>query len=204
VTVHRGEIEVLIDASAIARRVRELAAAIRAEYEGRDLLLIGVLKGALYFMVDLTRELERDHAIDFMAVSSYGGSTASSGVVRILKDLDQSIEDKHVLIVEDIVDTGLTLAHLRELLLTRGPATLRICALLDKRDARQVDVPLDLVGFTIPSRFVVGYGLDFSERFRDLRFIGSLPERAISVQDLREPPPAVDILGVTIAESKEA
>ncbi len=189
-TVHRGDIAVLIDAASIERRVRELAAAIRAEYEGRDLLLIGVLKGALYFMVDLTRELGRDHAIDFMAVSSYAGGVASSGVVRILKDLDQSIEGRHVLIVEDIVDTGLTLAHLRELLLTRAPATLRICALLDKRDAREVDVPLDLVGFTIPSHFVVGYGLDYAERFRDLPFVGTLPERALSEHDMRESPPS--------------
>jgi hypoxanthine phosphoribosyltransferase len=170
--------EVLIPADELQARVGELARQVQADYRETGVLLVGVLKGALMFMVDLARGLDLPVELDFMAISSYGNSTESSGVVRILKDLDMTIEGRHVLIVEDIVDTGLTLSYMREVLLTREPASLRICCLLDKREARKTDVPLDYVGFVIPSRFVVGYGLDYAEVYRNLPFIGVLkPER---------------------------
>lgn len=141
-------------------------------------MLVGVLKGALMFMVDLARALDRPVEMDFMAISSYGGSAQSSGVVRILKDLDRNISGRNILIVEDIVDTGLTLSYIRDNLLTREPASLRICTLLDKREARKADVPIDYVGFEIPNRFVVGYGLDYAEVYRNLLYIGILkPEK---------------------------
>lgn len=170
--------EVLITAQQLEARVAEMARTIEADYAGKDVVLIGVLKGALMFMVDLARAIDLPVELDFMAISTYGNAAESSGVVRILKDLDMSIEGRHILIVEDIVDTGLTLSYLREMLLTRDPASLRICALLDKHEARKTDVPLEYVGFRIPSRFVVGYGLDFAEVYRNLPFIGVLkPER---------------------------
>ena len=170
--------EVLIPAEKLNARVRELGAALEQDYRGKDLLLVGVLKGALMFMVDLARTIDMPVELDFMAISSYGAQTESSGVVRLIKDLDVNIAGRNVVIVEDIVDTGLTLAYIRENLLTREPASLRICALLDKHEARKTDVPLDYVGFQIPSRFVVGYGLDFAEIYRNLPFIGVLkPER---------------------------
>ncbi len=165
---------VLISEEELQRRVRELAQQIEADYQGKDLLLVGLLKGAVHFMVDLTRAMKRPVAIDFMAVSSYGASTESSGIVRILKDLDESIEGKHVLIVEDIVDTGLTLKYILEMLRRRGPASLRVCALLNKKERRLVDVPLDYVGFDIPNEFVVGYGLDFRQVYRNLPFVAVL------------------------------
>lgn len=165
---------VLITEEELQRRVRELAQQIEADYQGKDLLLVGLLKGAVHFMVDLTRAMKRPVAIDFMAVSSYGASTESSGIVRILKDLDESIEGKHVLIVEDIVDTGLTLKYILEMLRRRGPASLRVCALLNKKERRLVDVPLDYVGFDIPNEFVVGYGLDFRQVYRNLPFVAVL------------------------------
>jgi hypoxanthine phosphoribosyltransferase len=166
--------EVLIPAERLRGRVAELGDRVEADYRGRELLMIGVLKGALMFMVDLARRIDLPLELDFMAVSSYGTGTESSGVVRIIKDLDINIEGRHVLIVEDIVDTGLTLGYLREILLARNPASLRICCLLDKREARKTDVPLDYVGFEIPSRFVVGYGLDYAEIYRNLPFVGVL------------------------------
>ena len=166
--------EVLIPADRLQARVRELARQVEDDYRETGVLLVGVLKGALMFMVDLARELDLPVELDFMAISSYGNATESSGVVRILKDLDMTIEGRHVLIVEDIVDTGLTLSYMREVLLTREPASLRICCLLDKRDARQADVALDYVGFVIPTRFVVGYGLDYAEIYRNLPFVGVL------------------------------
>ncbi len=165
---------VLITEGEIQRRVRELARQIEVDYEGKDLLMVGLLKGAVTFMVDLTRAMQRPVAIDFIAVASYGASTESSGVVRILKDLDESIEGRHVLVVEDIVDTGLTLRYILELLRRRGPASLRVCALLNKKERRLVDVPLDYVGFDVPNEFVVGYGLDFRQIYRNLPFIGVL------------------------------
>jgi hypoxanthine phosphoribosyltransferase len=166
--------EILIPSERLRGRIRELATEVEADYRGKDLLMIGVLKGALMFMVDLARQIDLPLELDFMAISSYGTGTESSGVVRIIKDLDTNIEGRHVLIVEDIVDTGLTLSYMRENLLTRSPASLRICCLLDKRDARQTDVALDYVGFVIPSRFVVGYGLDYAEVYRNLPFVGVL------------------------------
>ncbi|MBI3978883.1 MAG: hypoxanthine phosphoribosyltransferase [Chloroflexi bacterium] len=162
---------ILITEEEIRHRVGELAEQISRDYAGQDVLLIGVLKGAVLFMVDLARAIELPVALDFMAVSSYGAATESSGVVRILKDLDESIEGRHVLIVEDIVDTGFTLKYITELLADRNPASLRICALLNKRKARKADVPIDYVGFEIPDRFVVGYGLDYAERYRNVPYV---------------------------------
>jgi len=166
--------EVLLAEDQIARRTRELALQISSDYEGLDLLLVCVLKGAIAFLVDLTRELTVPHAIDFMAISSYGNATESSGVVRILKDLDTNITGRHVLIVEDIIDTGRTLDYIVRNLRTRAPASLRICTLLSKPSRREINVSLDYVGFEIPNKFVIGYGLDFAEIYRNLRYIGVL------------------------------
>jgi hypoxanthine phosphoribosyltransferase len=159
---------VLLTAQQIESRIKELADAISADYEGHKILLIGVLKGAVIFLSDLARHLTIPVEIDFMAVSSYGADTNSSGVVRILKDLEQSIKDKDVLIVEDIIDTGLTLNYLFENLLSRGPKTLKVVTLLDKPDRRLVEFSPDYCGFQIPGRFVIGYGLDFNEDYRQL------------------------------------
>jgi hypoxanthine phosphoribosyltransferase len=172
--VDAGVGEVLIDEETLQGRVVELGAEISADYQGRDLLLVGVLKGAVFFMADLMRRLTVPCEIDFMAISSYGAATNSSGVVRILKDLDINIAARDVLVVEDIVDSGLTLSYLRRTLLARKPATLEICALLTKPERREIDVPLRYVGFEIPNRFVIGYGLDFAERYRNLPYIGVL------------------------------
>src|SRR5713101_463487 len=166
--------EVLIEEAALKARIAELGEEISTFYEGRDLLLIGVLKGAVFFMADLMRHLTVPCEIDFMAISSYGAATDSSGVVRILKDLDINVADRHVLVVEDIIDSGLTLSYLRRNLRARKPATLEICALLTKPERREVDVPVRYVGFEIPNRFVIGYGLDFAERYRNLRYVGVL------------------------------
>ena len=160
--------EILVQPDELAHRVRELAEEISRDYEGRELLLIGVLKGAVFFLSDLMRHLDVNCEVDFMAVSSYGSSTDSSGIVRILKDLDAPIENRDVLIVEDIVDSGLTLSYLFRMLRGRNPATLEVCALLTKPDRREVDLPIKYVGFEIPNRFAIGYGLDFAERFRNL------------------------------------
>jgi hypoxanthine phosphoribosyltransferase len=166
--------EILVQPDELTHRVRELAAEISRDYEGRDLLLIGVLKGAVFFLSDLMRHLEVDCEVDFMAVSSYGSSTDSSGIVRILKDLDAPIENRDVLIVEDIVDSGLTLSYLFRMLRGRNPATLEVCALLTKPERREVDLPIKYVGFEIPNRFAIGYGLDFAERFRNLPYVAVL------------------------------
>jgi hypoxanthine phosphoribosyltransferase len=163
--------EVLVTETRIHERLAELCRQIEADYEGRDLLLIGVLKGAIMVMADLSRELRRDLEMDWMATSSYGTSTESSGVVRIVKDLDIDISGRNVLIVEDIVDSGLTLAWLVANLRGRRPASLEVCALLRKPDAATVDVDVRYVGFDIPSEFVVGYGLDYAERYRNLRSV---------------------------------
>jgi hypoxanthine phosphoribosyltransferase len=176
--------EVLVDRDTLAAKVDELADRISADYEGRELLLVGVLKGAIFFMADLARRIEVPVALDFMAVSSYGSSTDSSGVVRILKDLDLEIEGRHVLIVEDIIDSGLTLSYLLKNLRSRRPATLEICALLTKPARRRIDIPCKYVGFEIPNKFVVGYGLDLADHFRTLDFIGVLqPEVAAEIVD---------------------
>jgi len=173
-SVHADVGEVLIDQDTLRTRVEELGAEISVDYEGRDLLLVGVLKGAIFFISDLMRELTVPCEIDFMAISSYGAGTDSSGVVRILKDLDRDIAGRHVLIVADIIDSGLTLSWLRRNLESRQPASLEVCTLLRKPDAIMVDVPVRYVGFDIPNEFVVGYGLDYAERYRDLPFIGTL------------------------------
>ena len=171
--------EVLIDADALGARIAELGAEISADYEGRDLLLIGVLKGAVFFMADLMRKLTIPCEVDFMAISSYGASTDSSGVVRILKDLDINIEGRHVLVVEDIIDSGLTLSYLMRNLESREPETLEVCALLTKPDRREMEVPVRYVGFEIPNRFVIGYGLDFGERYRNLPYVAVLSDDAL-------------------------
>jgi hypoxanthine phosphoribosyltransferase len=166
--------EILISEEQIRQRTQELAQEISRDYEGKDLLLVCVLKGGIVFLVDLMRELTIPHSIDFMATSSYGASTESSGVVRILKDLDRPIEGRNVLIVEDIIDTGHTLDYLTRILYERAPASLHICTLLNKQERREVDIPIDYVGFNIPNKFVIGYGLDFGEIYRNLPFVGVL------------------------------
>jgi hypoxanthine phosphoribosyltransferase len=171
--------EVLLDAETVRNRVAELGAEISAEYDGRDLLLIGVLKGAVFFMADLMRKLTIPCEVDFMAISSYGASTDSSGVVRILKDLDINIEGRDVLVVEDIIDSGLTLSYLMRNLESREPSSLEICALLTKPARREIDVPVRYVGFEIPNRFVIGYGLDFGERYRNLPYVAVLSDEAL-------------------------
>ena len=171
--------EILIDRETLAARVAELGTEISADYEGRDLLLIGVLKGAVFFMADLMRHLTVPCEVDFMAISSYGDATDSSGIVRILKDLDINIEGRHVLVVEDIIDSGLTLSYLIRNLESREPATLEVCSLLTKPSRREIDVPVRYVGFEIPNKFVVGYGLDFAERYRNLPYVGVLDEHLL-------------------------
>jgi len=166
--------EILVQPDELARRVRELGVELSRDYADRDLLLVGVLKGALFFLSDLMRRLEVPCEVDFMAVASYGSSTDSSGVVRILKDLDASIEGRHVLVVEDIVDSGLTLQYLLRNLRARNPATLEVCALLTKPERRMVELEPRYVGFEIPNRFVIGYGLDHAERFRNLPYVAVL------------------------------
>jgi hypoxanthine phosphoribosyltransferase len=168
--------EVLVPADDLARRVRELAKEVSSDYEDSDLVLIGVLKGAVFFVADLMRALEVPCEVDFMAVASYGSATKSSGVVRILKDLDAVIEGRDVLIVEDIVDSGLTLQYLLRNLAGRNPRSLEVCALLIKPGSHKVDLRLRYVGFEIPDRFVVGYGLDHAERYRNLPFVAALNE----------------------------
>jgi hypoxanthine phosphoribosyltransferase len=175
-----GVEEILVDEAALQARVAELGAEISADYRDRDLLLIGVLKGAIFFMADLMRQIDLPCEVDFMAISSYGAGVDSSGVVRILKDLDMPIENRNVVIVEDIVDSGLTLSYLLRNLEARHPASVEICALLTKPDRRENDVECRYVGFEIPNRFVIGYGLDFAERYRNLPYIGVLREDLIA------------------------
>jgi hypoxanthine phosphoribosyltransferase len=166
--------DVLVPAEDLASRVRELAAEVSRDYEGKDLVLIGVLKGAVFFLADLMRALEVPCEVDFMAVASYGSATRSSGVVRILKDLDAVIEGRDVLIVEDIVDSGLTLQYLLRNLAGRNPRSLEVCALLVKPSRREVDLHTKYVGFEIPDRFAIGYGLDHDERYRNLPYVAAL------------------------------
>ena len=174
--LERGVGEVLIDEERLQTRVRELGQEISSDYAGRELLLVGVLKGAVFFMADLMRSITVPCEIDFMAISSYGASTDSSGVVRILKDLDINIENRHVVVVEDIVDSGLTLSYLVRNLESREPASLSVCALLTKPGRREIEVDVGYVGFEIPNKFVIGYGLDFAERYRNLPYVGVLHE----------------------------
>ena len=168
--------EILVEADELQARVRELGAEISQAYAGRRLLLIGVLKGAVFFLSDLMRHIDIPCEVDFMAVASYGSATDSSGVVRILKDLDAAIADRDVLIVEDIVDSGLTLQYLMRNLGARNPSSLEVCALLTKPERRKVELPTRFVGFEIPNRFVIGYGLDHAERFRNLPYVAVLVE----------------------------
>jgi hypoxanthine phosphoribosyltransferase len=177
--VEQGVGQVLIDEEALQARIRELGREISDDYAGRDVLLIGVLKGAVFFMADLMRQLSVTCEVDFMAISSYGGATDSSGVVRILKDLDINIDGRDVLVVEDIIDSGLTLSYLMRNLEAREPASLEICALLTKPSRREIDVPVRYVGFEIPNRFVIGYGLDFDERYRNLPYVAVLRDEMI-------------------------
>ena len=169
--------EVLLTEEEISFRIKELGKEISKDYKGKDLLLVGILKGAVIFMAELCKNIDLPLKIDFMAVSSYGSSTKSSGVVRIQKDLDEEIEGKDVLIVEDIVDTGLTLNYLVENLLSRKPASLKICCCLDKPNRRKAAINIDYVGFSIPDEFVIGYGLDYAQKFRNLPYIGVLSEK---------------------------
>lgn len=171
---------VLLTEEQIQQRLAELAEQVWADYEGQDVLLVGVLKGAVLVMSDLMRALPGSVEMDWMAVSSYGSGTKSSGVVRILKDLDADISGRHVLIVEDIIDSGLTLSWIRSNLASRGPASVEICTLLRKPDAAKVDTDVRYVGFDIPNEFVVGYGLDYAERYRNLRVVVTLAPHVYS------------------------
>jgi hypoxanthine phosphoribosyltransferase len=172
--LERGVAKVLIDEQTLRARIADLGAEISSDYVGKDILLVGVLKGAVFFMADLMRHLSIPCEVDFMAISSYGASTDSSGVVRILKDLDINIEGRHVLVVEDIIDSGLTLSYLMRTLEARSPASLEICSLLTKPDRREIKVPVRYTGFEIPNEFVIGYGLDYAERYRNLPYVGVL------------------------------
>lgn len=167
-------LEELIPADAIARRTAELGKQIMEDYGNEPLVVVGILKGSFLFLADLVRHLGPNITVDFVQVSSYGSEKSSSGVVQIRKDLDVSIEGKHVLLVEDIVDTGMTLAHLRQLLSVRNPLSLKVASLLSKPDARKLDTTVEYIGFDIPNEFVVGYGLDYAERFRNLPYIAIL------------------------------
>src|SRR4051812_27349163 len=168
--------EILVQPDELRSRVRELGQQISGDYAGRDLLLIGVLKGAVFFLSDLMRHIEIPVEVDFMAVASYGSQTDSSGVVRILKDLDMPIEGRDVLIVEDIIDSGLTLQYLMRNLKARNPASLEVCALLTKPERLRVDLSPKYVGFEIPNRFAIGYGLDHAQRYRNLSYVAALDE----------------------------
>ena len=168
--------DILVPEGELTRRVRELAAEVSRDYAGKDLLLIGVLKGAVFFLSDLMRHLDIPVEVDFMAVASYGSATKSSGVVRILKDLDAVIEDRDVLIIEDIVDSGLTLQYLLRNLRGRNPRSLEVCALLIKPERRKVELQTRYVGFEIPNRFAIGYGLDHDERYRNLPYVAALKD----------------------------
>lgn len=172
--------EILYSESVLAARVAEMGAQIEADYADKELLVIGVLKGANVFMGDLVRKINLPLKMDFIAASSYGFSTESSGVVKIIKDLDYSIEGKHVLIVEDIIDTGLTLKYLRENFLSRKPASLEICTLLDKPERRKVDIAVKYIGYQIPDEFIVGYGIDYAEQYRNLPYVATLKPEVYS------------------------
>lgn len=168
--------EILLTEEKLKKRIKEIGKDISRDYQGSDLVLIGVLKGSVIFMADLMKEIDIPCRMDFMAVSSYGDATQSSGVVRILKDLDYQIENKDVLIIEDIVDTGVTLKYLKEYLNSRKPKSLEICSLLNKIERRKVEIEAKYIGFEVPDLFLVGYGLDYAEKYRNLPFIGVLKE----------------------------
>ncbi len=168
--------KILIEEKDLQAKVAELGAKITKDYRGKDLLIVCVLKGAVIFAGDLIRKIDLPLDIDFMAISSYGANTKSSGVVRIIKDLDMGIEGKHVLIVEDIIDSGLTLAYMIENLKSRGPESVKICTILDKKERRTIDLDIEYTGFVVPDEFVVGYGLDYGEKYRNLPYIAVLKE----------------------------
>ena len=174
--------EIVLTEPAIRSRVGELGRKITADYRGKDAVLVGILRGAALFMADLIRQIELPIEIDFMSVSSYGAATKSTGVVRIMKDLAVNVEGKEILVVEDVVDTGLTWNYLKHVLEARGPRSVRICSLLDKPEARKIDVKVDYVGFEIPNKFVIGYGLDWREKYRNLPFV------CTPAQGIAEPP----------------
>jgi hypoxanthine phosphoribosyltransferase len=165
---------VLFSAEQLQAKIKEIGFAVSRDYAGKELLMIGILRGAVIFMADLARAIDIPVAIDFMAVSSYGASATTSGVVRILKDLEENVEGRHILVVEDIIDSGLTLTYLLDIIKSRNPASVKLCTLLNKPERRKVDVHVDYTGFAIPDEFVVGYGLDYAERYRNLPFIGIL------------------------------
>ena len=168
--------EILLSEEQIQKRVKELGHEISLDYQDKNLMVVGILKGAVIFMADLVKSIKLPITMDFMAVSSYGSSTISTGEVRIIKDLDFSVEGKDILIIEDIIDTGLTLNYLTDNLRKRGASSVKICTLLDKVDRRTVGVPVDYLGFEIPDEFVVGYGLDYAEQYRNLPYVGALKE----------------------------
>jgi hypoxanthine phosphoribosyltransferase len=172
--------KILITEEQIKSKVKELGQLITQDYQGKDLLVVCILKGAMLFMADLVREIKVPLDIDTMVVSSYGTSTKSSGVVRILKDLDESIENRHILIVEDIVDTGLTLKYLKDNIFSRGPKSVKICSFLDKPEHRKVNIKPDYLGYSIPDEFVVGYGLDYAEKYRNLPYVAVLDPKVYS------------------------
>ena len=173
-SIHDDVEEILLTEAQISERVGQLGAQLEADYAGRDPVLVSVLKGSIIFLADLIRAMQTPLSVDLMEVSSYGASTESSGQVRILKDLSKPIEGRDVIVVEDIIDTGLTLNYLLKYLHDKGPASMRICCLLDKPARRLAEIPIDYRGFTIPDRFVIGYGLDYDERYRNLPYIGVL------------------------------
>ncbi len=173
--------KVLLSEEELRTRVAELGAQLSCDYEGKNLLMVSVLKGSVVFMADLMRAISQPAEIDFMVVSSYGSGVKSSGVVKIVKDLDINLEGKDILIVEDILDSGMTLDYIKGMLLDRNPASIRICTLLDKPARRKADLQADYVGFTVPDEFVVGYGLDYDERYRNLPYIGILKPEVYSV-----------------------
>jgi hypoxanthine phosphoribosyltransferase len=183
--MHEDIEEILLSTEVIQAKVRALGIRITADYQGKPLLLLGTLKGAVPFIADLARAINLPLELDYMAISSYGNSTQSSGVVRILKDLEGPIENKHVLIVEDIIDSGLTLHHLMEVLRQRRPLSLRVCTLLDKKRARVKPVTSDYTAFTIADRFVVGYGLDYAQHYRNLPYIGILKPAVYEADELQ-------------------
>lgn len=172
--------EVLVSTEEIEAKVEELGQQITKDYEGKNLMLVGILKGAVIFMSDLARSIEIPVEMDFMAVSSYGDFSTSTGVVRLLKDLDSSIEGKDILIVEDIIDTGLTLSYLIDNLNKRGASSVKVCTLLDKPDRRKIEVPVAYRGFIIPDEFVIGYGIDYAQKYRNLPYVAALKEEVYS------------------------
>lgn len=172
--MHKDIAEILISEEQISARTQELGAQITRDYQGKNLLLLGTLKGAVPFIADLARAIDLPLEIDYMAVASYGNATASSGIVRIIKDLEGPVEQKHILVIEDIIDSGLTLHYLVDLLRRRNPLSLRICTLLNKERERDKHIEVDYQGFVIPDKFVVGYGLDYAQRYRNLSYVGIL------------------------------